>query len=147
MIRYNSYGDEVFNNSGSPLVAEAAIYQEGNYVTGFTCYIGGTLRVDFRGSVGINHYFRASGETKGDYYSGDTNTFYTQTFYFTSGDYSYSQPSTTYGIIQTAVTYQMENGNGFILNPDTKLLTAESKGGVPSNVTSSNTITKSVIAT
>lgn len=49
--------------------------------------------------------------------------------------------------MQTAVTYTMENGNGFTFNPDTKLLTAESKGTVVSNVTSSNTITKSAVAT
>ena len=135
----------VFNNSGSPLVAEAAVYQEGNYITAFTCS-SGLVSVDFRGS-GTSYRFRASGETKGDYYSG-TSTYISFTrFYYTSGDYAAAQPSTTYGIMQTAITYTMENGNGFTFNPDTKLLTAESKGTVVSDITSSNTITKSVVAT
>lgn len=135
----------VFNNSDSPLVAEAAVYQEGNYVTAFTCSSNG-INVDFRGSTTLG-YFRASGETKGDYYSGASPYFSVTRFYYTSGDYAAAQPSAKYGIMQTAITYTMENGNGFIFNPDTKLLTAESKGTVVSDITSSNTITKSVVAT
>lgn len=145
MIRYNSYGDVVFDNSSSPLVAEAAVYQEGNYVTAFTCSTG-SFNVAFRGS-GSSYRFRASGETKGDYYSANTPYFSYTRFYFTSGKYTALQPSSTYGIMQTAITYTMENGNGFTFNPNTKLLTAESKGTVVSNITTSNTITKCAVAT
>lgn len=145
LIRYSSYSDVVFDNSNAPLVAEAAIYQEGNYITAFTCS-SGSFSVAFRGS-GSSYRFYASGETKGDYYSADTTYFSYSQFFFTSGKNTVIEPSATYGIMQTAVTYTMENGNGFIFNPDTKLLTAESKGTVVSNVTSSNTITKCAVAT
>ncbi len=129
------------------LTAETAAYQEGNYVIAIEPSSTTNCKVSFAYSANTNNgrRFPASGDTKGDWVaSGDTGVTLRVAYRFTSGTLvaPTSGMSSEFGYVQSSVTYSMEEGNGFYLNPQTKMLVVSSKGTEISNVTTSNTITK-----
>lgn len=110
------------------------VKQEGNYVTGITVSTNPTVSVA---------QLPASGGTKTD-----TGANGAVTYHFTSTSSATTAPATTYGALTTTKNYTIVSGNGFYVKDAANgVISADTKGTTTSNVTTSNTITKTVTYT
>lgn len=108
--------------------------QDGNYVSSLVFTTNPT--VVYSGAI------PASGGTKSD--SGTNGAIKVN---YTSGSSGTTFPADTYGSSAVTATYAMTSGNGFTITTSTGVVSAGTKGTTVSNITSSNTVTKTVTYT
>ncbi len=124
----STYGGSVV--SATSMTCEVTCTQGGNYVTGITVADAALSYSQIAAAGGTVNPSGSNG---------------TVTYKFTTGQSTTTTPGTTYGSIESSVSYSLAStSGGYSINASTGAVSVGSKGTNISNVTSSDTITKSV---